>query len=462
MLALLAASLGTAAPASAASRPGLACGTVVTSSTRLMADVGPCAAGGLIIGADGVTLDLGGHKVLGTLNPTPGQASNTANAAGITLRNTRGSTVTNGEVLRFAVGVQIGRGAANHVTRLNVHDNLGRDNGDGIAVFGSDHNRIDANRVVHNGQWSGISLLNAGDFGSNYNQIVDNVVLGNNVPMFDDQGTPIDKRDVGIAVEGPGATHNEVIGNVVDGSGTNGIQVFPDCSSGYDISTGCPHTVPNNDNVIAGNTVTHNGFGAPLDGALGDGILLQAMGPPVISMPNHNTVVNNRVLGNQRNGITLGGGNGQELSMTPWTTGAENYGCFISPDPDDPRVDTPNLCGVKDNTVAGNTSSGNGIDGIYVGPRSDGNRIFQNTTDNNGKDGIGLGLAVRTGPGQVLVVDSHGVPVTVPGSGARNNMLGQNRGSGNHRMDGVDEDPACGSNRWVQDHFATVNQPCVR
>jgi len=144
-----------------------------------------------------------------------------------------------------------------------------------------------------------------------------------------------------------------------------------------------------------------------------------------------------------------------------WTTGAENYGCFISADPDDPVVDTPNLCGVKDNTVSGNTSSGNGIDGIYLGSRSDGNRILQNTADSNGKDGIGIGLAIRTGPGQVPVLDEAGNLVTVPGSGARDNLLDHNRGTGNNRWDGADENPACGSNLWWQNRFGTVNQPCV-
>lgn len=460
-LSLVALGLPLASPASAAPAQALGCGAVVTTSVRLQADIGPCAGAGLVIAADGVTLDLGGHRVLGTLSPRPGLAVNTANAAGILLRRTSRSTVVNGEVAAFAIGVQIAGGAGNHVSRLHVHDNIGVDNGDGIAVFGSDGNRIDRNRVIHNGQWSGISLLNAGPAGSSRNEVVDNLILGNDVPMFDDAGVAIDKRDIGIAVEGPGATANRIAGNVVDGSGTNGIQVFPACSSGYNVSTGCPGTVPNDGNVIAGNTVTRNGFGAPLDGALGDGISLLAMGPPVVVTPDHTTVTGNVVRGNQRNGISLGGGNGQELKTGAWTTGAENYGCFISVDPDDPVVDTPNLCGTTDNTVTGNTSSANGIDGIYVGPRSDRNRISRNTTDGNGKDGIGIGLAIQTGPGQVPVLDAAGNLVTVPGSGARDNVLEQNRGMGNGRFDGADENPGCGSNRWWQNRFGTANQPCV-
>ncbi len=56
--------------------------------------------------------------------------------------------------------------------------------------------------------------------------------------------------------------------------------------------------------------------------------------------------------------------------MTPGPPEGGNYGCFISPDPDDPFVDTPDLCGVKDNVVVNNTATHNGVTGIYVGPRS--------------------------------------------------------------------------------------------
>ena len=307
---------------------------------------------------------------------------------------------------------------------------------------------IRQNRIIHNGQWSGVSLLGSDTHGSSFNVIADSLILDNNVPMFDDNGTPIDKRDIGIAVEGPGATNNQILRNTLSGSGTDGIQVFPGCSQGYNVSGGCPGTVANDNNLIANNTVTANGFGLPLNGALGDGIALLSMGPPVVKIPTHNTVRNNTTNGNQRNGISLGGGDGQELSMDAWTTGGENYGCLISADPDNPVVDTPNLCGVTDNTVSDNSSAGNGIDGIYIGPKSDRNTVFGNTTDRNGKDGIGIGLAVRYGEGQLPVVDAAGHLVTVPGSGAQDNRLDHNAGRGSARWDGADETPGRGANRW--------------
>lgn len=72
-----------------------------------------------------------------------------------------------------------------------------------------------------------------------------------------------------------------------------------------------------------------------------------------------------------------------------------------------------------------------------------------------------MGLAVRYGPGQLPVLDANGNLTTVPGSGARNNTFTRNRGTGNARFDGTDENPGCGSDRWIQNQFTQVNQPCV-
>jgi len=58
-----------ASPASAAT---LNCGQVLTKSTTLTADVGPCPRHGLIVRADNVVVDLNGHRVFGT--PGPGNA----------------------------------------------------------------------------------------------------------------------------------------------------------------------------------------------------------------------------------------------------------------------------------------------------------------------------------------------------------------------------------------------------
>jgi parallel beta-helix repeat protein len=455
-----------AIPAAAVPPQPLACGSVLTQSTKLANDIGPCPGDGLIIGASNITLDLNGHSVTGTFDPlTPGRPPMDE---GITLRQVQGSTVKNGEVTHFSTGVMIDGGSANRVTQMNVHDNRGRPSaGDGITVFGSDRNRVHNNRVVHNGPASGITLLadeSVGSAGSSYNEISDNVVLDNNIPEIDTDGTPNWRRDIGIAIEGPGATHNQILRNRIDNSGTHGIQIFPACSNGYNVSGGCPDTVPNDYNVIRDNQSNRNGTSEPKDGfPVGDGISILAMGPSVVKLSAHNTIEGNTTDANQRNGISLGGGNGQELATGAWTTGAENYACFRAQggDPDNPIVDSPDLCGINDTTVVHNTASGNGISGIYIGPRSDGNTVSHNRADANAIDGIAIGLAVRTDENQNPVIDANGQFVLIPGSAGRNNTLEHNRASENSRWDGSDGTPGCQTNAWLHNLFTKVNQPCV-
>ncbi len=466
VFAMLVLGAASAAPAAAAATRTLRCGSVVTESTKLANDVGPCPGDGLIIAASHITLDLNGHSVTGTFDPlTPGRRPVDE---GITLRQVRDSTVKNGEVTHFSTGVKIDGGSENLVTRMNVHDNRGRPSaGDGITVLGSDRNRVHKNRVIHNGPASGITLLaeeTVGSAGSSYNEVSDNVVLDNNIPEIEPDGTPNWRRDIGIAIEGPGATHNRILRNRIENSGTHGIQIFPACSNGYDIASGCPDTVPNDYNVIRGNTSNRNGTSEPKDGfPVGDGISILAMGPSVVKMSAHNTLEDNTTNGNQRNGISIGGGNGVELGTGAWTTGAENYGCFRAQggDPDNPIVDSPDLCGINDTTIIHNSASANGISGIYIGPRSDDNTVMHNRAFGNAVDGIAIGLAVQTDENQNPVVDANGEFVLVPGSAGRNNVLEHNRAKRNNRWDGADGAPGCQTNTWIYNAFTKVNQPCV-
>ncbi|HEV2810870.1 MAG TPA: hypothetical protein VGV93_10810, partial [Acidimicrobiales bacterium] len=73
----------------AAMRSGrLNCGDVITQTTTLTADVGPCPGNGIIIGADNIMLNLNGHTISGT--PGPGDG----NAAGIRLPFRTGVRIT--------------------------------------------------------------------------------------------------------------------------------------------------------------------------------------------------------------------------------------------------------------------------------------------------------------------------------------------------------------------------------
>lgn len=273
--------VGLASPAASAPAT-VKCGTVITAPTTLAANVGPCSRGGLVIGADGITLDLGGFAVIG-------RANRTGDGAGILLSGRQNVTVRNGRVTDFDAGVAIVGGSSNTITDLLAKDNIGTtkrgDFGDGIAVSSSNGNLIVDNDVIHNGPFDGIGLVGA----SSGNLIEGNVVSENNVAFTGDDG---------IRIEGPGATNNTVRANTVTGNTLDGIAVFSDQGTG-NLNTG---------NIIEDNTVTANGFGLLL-ARPGDGIrtFLRA---------NSTIIRNNVVRDNAGSGILIGSLNNQIVTNT--------------------------------------------------------------------------------------------------------------------------------------------------
>lgn len=275
-----------AGPVSSAPAP-IKCGSVINASTTLTASIGPCPRGGLVIGADNITLNLGGFAVTGRPNRT-------GDGAGILLSGRTGVIVRNGRVSDFDAGVAIVGGSANTIVDLLVKDNIGTtrrgDFGDGISIAGSDGNTIIANDVIHNGPFDGIGLLGTSDS----NLIEDNLVSENNVPQTADDG---------IRIEGPGATNNTVRGNTVSGSALDGIAVFSNQGTGP----------LNEGNVIEDNTVTANGFGF-LGARPGDGIrtFLRA---------NSNVIRNNVVTDNAGSGILIPSGSLSNQILTNTSLG---------------------------------------------------------------------------------------------------------------------------------------------
>jgi len=186
------------------------------------------------------------------------------------------------------------------------------------------------------------------------------------------------------------------------------------------------------------------------------------MGPRGTFQPGHETVKNNVVQDNQRNGISIGGGNGEDLYNAPGTTQGENYGCSnTDPDGGNTGVPTTHLCGSLYNTVSNNTSSGNGEDGIWIGPKSKFNMVNKNHVFGNRVDGIAIGLAVLYNANSQAVPDGRGGFKTVAGTAGTHNTIVSNGATGDGRWDGRDDNPGCG-NTWQGNQFGTVNQPCVR
>ncbi len=419
---------GTAVIGSPASAGHLTCGSTVTASTTLDSDLLNCPGNGLIVTASNIVLDLGGRTISGRTD-----TNTTANEfAGIRLRQVNNVTVRNGTITNFDAGIVLGGGSGNTLTGLFIHRNINHstltgtinpcDLGDGIVAFSSDNNTISRNRLMHNGPYSGVSLVDDSD----NNLIIDNVAAyqdvdnahpnfvtaqrpaGNGpcgpfIPGVGDVGAP--RQDVGIRVEGPGADNNRVERNQVLENDVFGITIHGYvCHPENRVPPPAPGTFPpqpnNGGNVIVGNNVVRNGFqGAPpaTEPNLGDGISIPAQGPAnTVCVAWGNSVLNNTVTSNARWGITLGGR------------------------------------GTHDNTINGNIVRGNGRDGIRVaGPTA-------NATCGEG-------------------------PLT-PGvcPGAVNNTLIGNIGTANVRHDGRDENPNCDANQWRNNQFNTVFQGCER
>jgi hypothetical protein len=118
-----------AAAGPAAAQP--ACGDVITEDTTLTADL-DCrfqTEGGLLIGAPGVTLDLGSHRIstFGVAVDNPGHAN---------------VTVRNGSISADTAGIRLVGVTGNSVRDVELDGLV-----DGIVLEGSDHNRIVSNQL---------------------------------------------------------------------------------------------------------------------------------------------------------------------------------------------------------------------------------------------------------------------------------------------------------------------------
>lgn len=255
--------------------------------------MGPCPDNGLVVGADNIVVDLGGHRVFGT--PIPGDK------AGILVQQRQGVTVRNGRVTDFDGGVVILGGSGNTVSGMTANNNIGASAGhdgpsltlygDGILIQGSSNNSILQNSVDNNGPFAGIGII-TGDADhpaippalANNNLIQGNRVTNNVAcrrgPFCDNDGIRVEPRAGSGCLTGPTicpGPGNRIIGNMVIGNGLDGISLF-----GF--TTG---------NVVSGNTVDRNGFRGAVPG---DGIRVFGSG---------NTIERNSASGNAAGGVSV-------------------------------------------------------------------------------------------------------------------------------------------------------------
>ena len=258
--------LATTATAGPASASHVGCGDVITQDTTLDSDVGPCDGTALLVGADNVTLDLRGYRVLG---------DGDGDAPGILVENRQGVVVTRGRVEQFGSGVAIVGGSGNTVIKMETIDNVGNgDFGDGILLDDSSNNLLSKNVARGNGPYGGISLLGSSGFNTIEKNLVEfnDILSGPNGPQQDD----------GIRLEN-GANNNLISKNNVYDNGLDGIALFADTF----------------DNVVEKNDIRRNGAH--------DQVHRQGDGIAVFNRSTGNLIEKNTVFDNGANGIFLRG-----------------------------------------------------------------------------------------------------------------------------------------------------------
>src|SRR5215467_8835964 len=90
----------------------------VTQNLTLADDIGPCPGDGVIIGADGVHLNLNGHTISGTF-------SHAGTAVGVRATGRQKVKISGGTITGFDAGVALISGSGNTVTGLTVANNVG-------------------------------------------------------------------------------------------------------------------------------------------------------------------------------------------------------------------------------------------------------------------------------------------------------------------------------------------------
>lgn len=142
-----------------AKKQPVSCGQVITHSIHLSNDLIDCPGDGLVIGADHVRIDLGGHVIDGVSNPAADGINNTGGFDRVVVRH--------GTIQQFQQGVQLTNASRNTLRGLRVTQTFR-----GIELGSSDHTRIVHNRVWAN--FDGIHLVD-----SDSNRISHNNVFGN-------------------------------------------------------------------------------------------------------------------------------------------------------------------------------------------------------------------------------------------------------------------------------------------
>ena len=214
----------------------IACGDQVTTNLLVENDLA-CVGDGLIVAADGITINLGGHTLSG---------NGTGN--GITIRTRTGVTIQNGTVAGFLTGIFVATSSG-----VVIKDNGFTGNREAVFLNGSSGNTIKANTAWQNTSRGFMLRPTGSGVLSTDNDVKDNLLIDNpsGILVFGQPGNTIKGNTISgstvaaLDLIGGGATGNEFKGNLLTTSAV-GILLGPGWSAG---------------NLFAGNTVSSNTCG---------------------------------------------------------------------------------------------------------------------------------------------------------------------------------------------------------
>ncbi len=332
----------------AAGSPGRAqavsCGDTVTQSISLTADLNCPGVDGLLVGADGITINLGGHTIAGDA---------TVSTTGVKSTSHAGVKIINGTIIGFEFGVYLSGSPDSSVSSLLV-----RSSSYGIRVYASDGTTVSKNRVLLTTN-TALSVFSA-----------DGVTFSGNTTV----GSP-----TGISVEGSNAT---VKSNTVSSAGT-GIYVarIGDVITRNTVSASVTDgiVVTFNESEVTGNLVQGSGSnGIEVSG--GDG----------------NSVGRNRVIGSAADGIHVGANSDGNTLERNTSTANAGSGIFVASDSDGALISGNQTSsnrgsGIEsDNAdpstrIGKNTANTNGVRGIEAAAGVTdlgGNKASSNGTEN--------------------------------------------------------------------------------
>jgi hypothetical protein len=143
------------------------CGDVITQSTKLDSDLINCPANGVVIGADGITLDLNGHTIDGT-GFHPGSSNGVDDSGGFD-----GPTIEGGTIRDFRYGVFLDQVDGADIRRVEAKEDLVC-----VRLRFSTGNTIEQSALVGNGE--AVAL----EEGANRNRVTNNEIAQNSIGVF--------------------------------------------------------------------------------------------------------------------------------------------------------------------------------------------------------------------------------------------------------------------------------------